>query len=290
MILPHDLLFTLAEDQVADYCSYGPSQQGVLGDLQDWGYQCDVNLNDGIHTAALALWGDAAPYATRDSIYLLVLTILSGQHREYYWLSCITKRRICACGCQGRHTFDRLFMVLSWSFRACLAARHPCCDHLGHHWPIGSRRAKLAAGPALPCRGALLRFLGDWAWFKQSLGLRGWRGEGPEAHICFRCSASVAGRHPAYDFSPGASWRAASTSMASFWTRSRFERMYVSELWRTPGFNIKWVEPDFMHCVDLGILQVLQGNIMWELFRSCDGTIANPRRALALLNNMIKTV
>ena len=66
--------------------------------------------------------------------------------------------------------------------------------------------------------------------------------------------------------------------------------MYVSELWHTPGFQIKWVEPDFMHCVDLGILQTLQGNIVWELFVSFGGTIANPRQALALLNNMFKTV
>ena len=289
MILPHDLMDNLPEGSEFEYCSYDATQQGLYTDLREWGYRTEVDIDDGVPTAGLALWGDAAPYQARDSIYLLVLTILSGQHRMYYWLSCFTKRRTCACGCQGRHTFDMLFKVLAWSFRACMANRHPSVDHMGQLFDASSPRGRQAGQP-IRARAALLRFLGDWAWMKQSLGLRGWRAEGPQRQICWRCAASVSGSCPCYDFSPAAAWQSARIDMSKFWARTKFERVFISELWRTPGFHIKWVEPDFMHCVCLGILQVLQGNICWELFKHFGGVISNHRDALAKLNALIKAV
>ena len=75
--------------------------------------------------------------------------------------------------------------------------------------------------------------------------------------------------------------------MASYWTRSKWEKVFVSEIWGTPGLHILSVEPDFMHTCCLGVLQSLLGNILWEVFSSMGGTITKHRSALAKLLSMI---
>ena len=142
-----------------------------------------MDLHHGKPTACSGLWGDAAPYTLRDSLYLLIFTMLSGIRREYFWIFAVTKRSCCACGCQARHTFEAVFRVIVWSLVARMAGVHPYRDHNNVPWPEGSKRADLAGKP-LSIRTVLLRFFGDWAWMKQSLGLRGWRGEGPLRQIC----------------------------------------------------------------------------------------------------------
>ena len=76
--------------------------------------------------------------------------------------------------------------------------------------------------------------------------------------------------------------------MAKYWTRSKWEKVFVSQIWGIPGFHILAVEPDFMHTCCLGALQSLQGNILWELFSSLGGTLTTHRPALAKLLSMIQ--
>ena len=199
MLLPHDLFDSMIpEGKEEEYCSFGAGQAGFEEDLEGWCTRTRCDMSEDF-VAPCALWGDVAPYASRDSIFILVLTILSGVHRVYWKLCCLTKRSICDCGCKGRHSFDRLFSVLAWSFRACLAGEHPAVDHDGNAWSPTHPRFSLI-GRKIRVKGALIRFLGDWMWIKQSLGLRGWGGEGPTRQICWLCNASLKGRCPSYDF------------------------------------------------------------------------------------------
>ena len=55
-------------------------KSGVNEDLQRWGQQLKVTLEG--PWACLALWGDAAPYTSRDSILLLTYRVLNGKHRR----------------------------------------------------------------------------------------------------------------------------------------------------------------------------------------------------------------
>ena len=129
MLLPHELSETQIEQgHEHEWVSCDDSQSEFRDDIVSWSERTSFSL-DGMHVAGGALWGDAAPYTLRDSIYLLIMTILTGVHRVYWWIACIPKRRICQCGCYGRCTFDRLFEVLAWSHRCFLTKRYPSKMH-----------------------------------------------------------------------------------------------------------------------------------------------------------------
>ena len=54
----------------------------------------------------------------------------------------MNKRRLCDCGCFGRHTLDTAFQVLACSFRALLSVRYPRHDHKGELFAPSSWRGK----------------------------------------------------------------------------------------------------------------------------------------------------
>ena len=61
----------------------------------------------------------------------------------------------------------------------------------------------------------------------------------------------------------------------------------MSGLFDVPGFVIAMVSIDLMHVSDLGILQVLLGNVLFELFKQVGGLITEPLEGLSRLNLMI---
>ena len=79
--------------------------------LRDFGQRLSIDVVS-TPTACVALWGDSAPYVKKDSLYLLLVTCISGAVRKRYWACALPKRRLCRCGCFGRCTFDALLPVL----------------------------------------------------------------------------------------------------------------------------------------------------------------------------------
>ena len=63
---------------------------------------------------------------------------------------------------------------------------------------------------------------------------------------------------------------------------------HTSPIWSIPGFIVQYCVPDFMHTSCLGILQYLNGNVMWELFVELGGTYRGWSQACALLENMVR--
>ena len=214
--------------------------------------------------------GDSAPFSAKasDSVFLLTWRLLTGSHRNRYWIFAVNKRRLCACGCFGRHTMDAAFQVVAWSFRALLSGRYPRHDHKGEPFAPSSWRGKVA-GQSLRIRGACLAKTSNWAWLKQVVGLVGWN-DGSRRSCCWLCNARfVAGSYD--DASLAAEWRSSPVDTPAFWAELSSSGQFCSKVWSIPGMRIEWLRPDFMHMVDLGITQYLSGNICWFLFDALGG-------------------
>ena len=278
-ILPiHETLDRMVKEGAEmEWASIGDTQAGVQEDILDWGLRQGVDVRIGTWLA-LALWGDSAPYTKRDSVYLLTHCVLSGIHRKRAWIAVIGKRHVCQCGCWGRCTFDALFEVVAWSFRVLQTGFWPTHDHNG--LPLtGWRKVLGDRKTPFRFRGCCTAKCADWAWHKQILAMRGWTG----LRRCWGCQALFNDR----DFSIHAPWRKTCVTMSGFVSSVLCGDQYASKIFLIPGFLYRYIVPDWMHVVCLGILQYLSGNVMWELFLAVGGTYHNPSAACAALNNMI---
>ena len=195
------------EGREKEWVSFSEDQRGFQESMKKWGVRVGIQGHALSNVAAIALWGDSAVFTKRDSLHLLLFTVLSGPCRRRFWICGFNKKVLCQCGCFGRCTYDSIWAVIAWMFRALLAKQYPACDHTGQAFPPGSQRACLAGKP-LRVGGACIAKCGDWQWFKAVLGLRGWRGEGQGKHMCWICSAGFNDHHNCYDFSLNATWRA----------------------------------------------------------------------------------
>ena len=278
---PHEVIDSLigtCDQRLHEYsCLDTSAKQHLRGDLEDWATRVGTDLADHVWLM-LALWGDSAPMSRNTSLFLLTFRILSGVHAQRYWVAAITKK-ICNCGCAGRCTFDRLWEVVAWSCRVMISGVWPTHDHAGRLL-VGWRADLARTGTPFAWRAAVVAKCGDWAWHKQVLGMRGWA----DSLNCWLCQAELGNK----EFGLGASWRQTSVSMSAFNAQLLMDDTWVSSIFTIPGFSLAYVKPDFMHCICLGILGYLEGNVMWELFRQVGGSYSNPRAACATLMNIIK--
>jgi len=267
------------------WSAFTADQHGFASSMTDWGNRLGVDVS-AKPTLALGLWGDAAPISNRDSIFLLLFSVLSGVCRERFWICTFTKKQLCRCGCKGRCTFDAVFVVIAWMFRALVAGTYPHVNHEGDAFPSGPRKDK--AGSPLRVRAACIRLFGDWSWNKQAFGLQGWRAEGPDQRVCWCCGAN---KFNCYDFTSSAPWRRMRIGMSQliccFITGSM---THVSSVWSIPGMVVSAVVPDYMHCCCLGILQYLLGNVVYEIFVDLHGTFKKPTEACGMILNMLRVI
>ena len=116
-ILPHEVVHSMvAATCVEEWTGFDASQEPIKARLAEWRSRTNAVCSP---TVCLGLWGDAAPYHTRDSVNLWLINSLSGQHRTRWWSTAYPKRIQCNCGCKGQRTTA-----------AVLASRHNsdmCC-------------------------------------------------------------------------------------------------------------------------------------------------------------------
>ena len=280
IILPHELLDAIVpEGAEAAAAEFLPGQEGFQQDFEAWKSRTKpVELE--LPWLCVGLWGDSAPLGHRNSLYLLTMQVLNGACRKRYWLFGMTKRTICQC-CGGRHTFDRLWVILAWSFQALLDGFWPHADH--PFVQTGSVAAERAGKP-LRFRAACLKKYGDWAWYKQILNLRGWHGDGHQKYMCWMCNANF-GDNSCYMFGAGAPWRCCMETTAGMLADCQ-RRGHTSTIWLIPGFTLSACTPDWMHTCCLGIVQLASGSCLVELFGELGGTLENWRPACDRLLHM----
>jgi hypothetical protein len=153
-LLPHELLATLArETPGSSWTTLTDEQSGLAGRREQWLQRMNMVADPGdfavlgptsqpharaelllSHTAPQShvrengsnarppgpctragLWGDSAPYATRDSLEMLLFSCMSAPNYDpntemcRCWCTVFSKKFCCRCGCSGRHTWDSLF-------------------------------------------------------------------------------------------------------------------------------------------------------------------------------------
>ena len=64
---------------------------------------------------------------------------------------------------------------------------------------------------------------------------------------------------------------------------------YICGIFNVPGFQLDYVIIDIMHCLDLGVTQVLLGNVLYELFIMMGGLVTRPAPTLANLTIIVHT-
>lgn len=284
---PHETLDALVVPGDTDrWLSYSEEQLGFKARVDALKSRCRVHPPDA-PLAAIGLWGDGAPVFHRKSVMLLTFTILSGTVRQRFWVAAVGKEKLCQCGCFGRHTFDKIFEVLAWSFEALLVGKWPSRDPQGNAFVSGFRAQKAKSDLAI--RACCISKTGDWAWYKQVLCLQGWRkAAGHMGRQCWMCMAG--GAHDPYDFQLDATWRDTIVGMHEIYQTTFSPAGHVSGIWAIPGFVLDFIRPDWMHACDLGVLQHASGSAMWELFREVGGSFdtASAAKACSKLHTMAK--
>ena len=116
-MLPFEVLAGMVTPNTVRAWAAMPDDKKMLGrTLNDWSRRTHTK-NDG-KILTMGVWGDAAPFHTRDSLYLMLWNILSGTSHKRFWFTVFTKRTTCDCGCRGRHTFEVVWEVMKWCLEA----------------------------------------------------------------------------------------------------------------------------------------------------------------------------
>ncbi len=76
-LLPHEIFHKVVKDP-SPWLGLD-DRPNLLTTLQN---TCDRLNTPSADVAALGIWGDSAPYNTRDSLFLVVINALSGKHND----------------------------------------------------------------------------------------------------------------------------------------------------------------------------------------------------------------
>ena len=279
--------FEITAGKEHEWSSVSPRQASVKADLDAWGSRTGIDVTSAPFVG-LGLWGDSAPCSNKGSLYLLTSQVLTGEHNGRHWFAGFGKKALCRCGCFGRHTVDRVLQVYVWSVLALIAGENPSCGP--DQEPLGDEFRRRRAGSKLRFRGTLLYKKGDWAWLKQICNMVGWRGEGVDKRVCFRCPASLRGTAFCYDFGPDAIWKGMCCDQgylaSCLWTGT-----FVCSLFSLPGFDLSCIRLDFMHICCLGVLQYVNGHALYDMCCFLGGVKSNTAKAAmvcGLMVNMLK--
>ena len=211
-------------------------------------------LNAGVKVVPVQLYGDDAELSKGGNA--LVLTYSSPLCGLPSWKSkmliAVVPLRLCTPA-----TLETLYACVRWSFDVLLGRRWPERDYWGKVWDDWrSERAGQFLCVHLECAAVVVRLLGHWQWFKETLGLSWyWK----TRHVCHLCAAVSHvdklgdGEGRLYtDFSEEAGWRASRLSHPDF--MAFFVDRLAPALLSLPGFHVSMGHPDLMHSFHLGFV------------------------------------
>ena len=90
-LLPHEILDHFVQPGNHHEWSDLGDRPGLQQTLMEWGERLDIPVMQE-RFLSLGVWGDAAPYAHRDSLYLMVFNVISGKHHKRFWFASCPKR------------------------------------------------------------------------------------------------------------------------------------------------------------------------------------------------------
>ena len=274
VFLPHEVYSDLAAEVGLQNLHLKPEElleEHGLGDLlRAWGSHPDVGIAaDQLQQIGIVgMHCDGVPYTTSNragsskSVFAASLNVVSSPddriraRRQPLFL--LRKARLCSCGCQGFHTFQALFEVLSWSMSFLMTGTWPACRHDGTAWSAHDRKSRALSG-VLP-RAALLQIRGDWEFFAQAFRFRSYN----SLSFCWLCDASLRpGLLSFTNMQPDAPHRQTLLGHDGFIAACAREHSEPSHVFRSPGTLLTHVAVDSMHAGDLGVFQDLLGSVLW---------------------------
>ena len=125
----------------------------------------------------LGFHGDGVPFQVKKTLEVFSWNIATRATSARQLLTCIEKPDVCDCGCSGRHTIDAILEVFLWSLQALLFGAWPRTRYDNQPWRREDSHRKSEAGSAFGFFAYLCEVRGDWAWFKQIFGFKGWASE-----------------------------------------------------------------------------------------------------------------
>ena len=293
-LIPYESIDNQVGDDgnIDDWCSLRPDHP-LRQVKQDWMEEQGVP-GDGEDVGLVGIWGDAAPFHTRDALYLVLINIISGIFHQRFWVACFPKRMTCQCGCFGRCTFASIWRLLTWVFTSWMTGDYPDIRDDGipfadSHRPGDQKRAKWGKSKRrMKFRAAPVQKRGDWSWHKQCLNMTGWKPEGALKRLCFKCLANAT-TIPFTDPSQNALWRQHRLTHEVYIQLCFLSGCFVSELFNIPGFKLDFISIDLMHTGNLGIDLYLIANVIWELIHEMGATAKTMGQTLADFMMMVKT-
>ena len=169
------------------------------------------------------------------------------------------------------------------------AGRHPTYRHDNVKFEnsnlIGDKKRAKRARQRLRSKGMCGQKRGDWSWLKQCCGLTGW-GDKKDKRVCWLCKAQKADLR---DASLNARWRHTVNFNPDWFLEQLLVGGFISSIFLIPGFLAKYFSIDVMHCVCLGILQIFEGNLLYEIFLEMGGTpyMKKPNDIMTPLNALL---
>ena len=160
-------------------------------------------------------------------------------------------------------TSHRLNTVLTWSLNVCATGIMPWLDWEGQPWPKDSWQA-LHAGQRLAGDYifAFTELLSDWKYPKEEFRL-----QMSYAHtqICTQCFAAKSGEFIYSDCRRNAAHRLSRRSHQDF--MNQYIDQLLPAFCSILGFHSSMLKYDYMHCMYLGVMAIVIGNILQELVK-----------------------
>lgn len=96
--LPHEhLQAAVGRTSLAEWTQFSEELRPRQRQLAEWCGRVGIE-NSGNDVIPLGLWGDGAPYHTRDSVNLLLFNALVGKHTERKWITAFPKKALASAG------------------------------------------------------------------------------------------------------------------------------------------------------------------------------------------------
>ena len=224
LLLPHEILHELL--------SANEVQKFIAEQQKNWSNQTKKHIemvSEKIGCSceelmALGIWMDGVPYThdRKNSLEAVLLSFPGLPHLRIPITAFPKHFKF------KQETYDAIFNIISWSFQHLLIDTFPSSRHDLSDWNETDKYRKNKSNSSIGIRCVLSEVRGDWAAFKDTFRLPGWKDAGP---ICWLCGCQQDTRT---QFDTRASWRSQRLTHYQFLVRQRQLNRSLTTLLKCP--------------------------------------------------------